>query len=162
MKNTSPDVDAYIDNAADFAKPILKKLRKLFHQACPEIRETIKWSSPFFEYEGILEKAGNTEMSVLKASSVADLPADEILIQYIREAVDLNVRGVKIPRPKREESSQDLEIPNDLEQALSRNAKALASFEAKRETTRLRRLQTAVEWLSEGKPRNWKYMKGWR
>ena len=73
MKNTIPEVDAFIDRAADFAQPILKKLRLLFRHACPEIQETIKWSSPFFELkgivgnmsdpEGILEKAGNTEMA---------------------------------------------------------------------------------------------------
>ncbi|HQY20686.1 MAG TPA: YdeI/OmpD-associated family protein, partial [Ignavibacteria bacterium] len=31
--------------------------------------------------------------------------------------------------------------------------------EAKSETTRNKRLQTALEWISDGKPRNWKYMK---
>ena len=30
--------------------------------------------------------------------------------------------------------------------------------EAKREETRARRIAQAVEWIAEGKPRNWKYM----
>ncbi|HEU4925715.1 MAG TPA: YdeI/OmpD-associated family protein [Vicinamibacterales bacterium] len=30
--------------------------------------------------------------------------------------------------------------------------------EAKMDATRAKRLQQAVEWLAEGKPRNWKYM----
>ena len=30
--------------------------------------------------------------------------------------------------------------------------------EAKTEATRTKRLATAVEWMAEGKPRNWKYM----
>jgi uncharacterized protein YdeI (YjbR/CyaY-like superfamily) len=32
--------------------------------------------------------------------------------------------------------------------------------EAKREATRERRIVTAVEWIAQGKPRNWRYMKG--
>ena len=54
MKNTSPEVDSYIDDSAAFAQPILKKLRNLFHAACPEIRKTIERNSPFFEYKGIV------------------------------------------------------------------------------------------------------------
>jgi uncharacterized protein YdeI (YjbR/CyaY-like superfamily) len=30
--------------------------------------------------------------------------------------------------------------------------------EAKREETRSKRLQTAVAWMAQGKPRNWKYL----
>ena len=41
MKNTAPEVDLYISNAAEFARPILRRLRKLFHQASPQIREEI-------------------------------------------------------------------------------------------------------------------------
>ncbi len=54
MKNASPDVDAYIEKAAKFAQPILKKLRRLFHKACPNIEETLKWSTPCFEHKGIV------------------------------------------------------------------------------------------------------------
>jgi uncharacterized protein YdeI (YjbR/CyaY-like superfamily) len=67
-----------------------------------------------------------------------------------------------------------LETPDDLATALERNAKARATFEgfppsqrrdyiewiteAKRDETRKRRLEQTIEWLSEGKSRNWKYM----
>ena len=54
MKNTSLEVDAYINDAAEFAQPILKRLRKLFHRANPKIQETIKWGVPNFEYLGIV------------------------------------------------------------------------------------------------------------
>jgi uncharacterized protein YdeI (YjbR/CyaY-like superfamily) len=66
-------------------------------------------------------------------------------------------------------------MPADFRAALSRNRKARAAYdaftsshqreylewitEAKGEETRLRRIQTAVDWIAEGKPRNWKYMK---
>lgn len=205
MTNTLPEVDTYIEASAEFAQPILRKLRELFHRACPEIEESIKWSSPFFEYqglvgnmtafkqhvsygfwkaglmsdpEGILERAGNTQMAVLKASSVDDLPADAILIQYIEEAVDLNARGVKVPRDRPATEAKALEVPDDLSAALAMNEQALATFdgfsysnqkdyvewitEAKREATREKRLAIAIEWLAAGKPRNWKYMKKYR
>ena len=205
MANTIPQVDAYIEKSAEFAQPILIKLRSLFHQACPEIEESIKWSSPFFEYkgivgnmtafkkhvsygfwkaglmsdpEGILDKAGNSQMALLKARTVDDLPADAILIRYIKEAVDLNERGIKAPQTKPKTSKKTFEIPDYFLAALMRNKQAQATFEgfsysnrkdyvewvteAKREATRDKRLATAIEWMADGKPRNWKYMKDYR
>ena len=205
MKHTIPEVDAYIEQAGEFARPILRKLRQLFHEACPDIRETIKWGSPFFEHkgivgnmsafkrhvsygfwkaglmsdpEGLLEKAGNTEMAVLKATCPGDLPADEILLQYIREAVALNEKGVKIPRARAAKRPRQLEVPDDLMAAIRADEQAVATFEgfsysnrkeyvewvtaAKRPATRAQRLATTVEWLAEGKPRYWKYIKTWR
>jgi hypothetical protein len=43
-----PRVDAYIEAAAPFARPILARLRELMHTACPGLVETIKWDMPFF------------------------------------------------------------------------------------------------------------------
>ena len=54
MGKRDPRVDAYIAKSADFAKPILNHIRAIVHEACPEVEETIKWSMPHFEYEGIL------------------------------------------------------------------------------------------------------------
>ena len=50
----SKEVDAYIAKSAEFARPILTKIRELFHKGCPEVEETMKWSVPFFEYRGII------------------------------------------------------------------------------------------------------------
>ena len=66
-----------------------------------------------------------------------------------------------------------LTIPPDLSAALKKNKRALAAFEkfppshkreyvdwiteAKREETRTKRLAQALEWMAEGKSRNWKY-----
>ena len=47
-------VDAYIENAAEFAQPILTELRARVHNSCPEVVETLKWRMPSFEYKGIL------------------------------------------------------------------------------------------------------------
>ncbi len=52
MKNTDPRIDSYIARAAGFAKPTLRHLRKLVHEACPDAEETMKWSSPTFLYRG--------------------------------------------------------------------------------------------------------------
>jgi hypothetical protein len=54
MSKKNPRVDAYIAEAADFAKPILLRLRQLVHAACPDVTETIKWGAPFYEHQGIL------------------------------------------------------------------------------------------------------------
>ncbi|MBL8890244.1 MAG: YdeI/OmpD-associated family protein [Planctomycetaceae bacterium] len=52
MPEVDSRVDAYIDNAAEFAQPILRHFRALVHQACPDVVETIKWGMPSFEYKG--------------------------------------------------------------------------------------------------------------
>lgn len=47
-----PRVDAYIERAAAFARPILRELRARAHSACPGLTENIKWGMPAFEYKG--------------------------------------------------------------------------------------------------------------
>ena len=49
-----PRIDAYIEEAAPFARPILRRLREIVHAACPEVVETIKWRAPYFEHHGPL------------------------------------------------------------------------------------------------------------
>jgi uncharacterized protein YdeI (YjbR/CyaY-like superfamily) len=109
-----------------------------------------------------------------RISSLADLPKGSELLGLIRQAARLNEEGVKVARKPREPKKR-LPTPPDLAAALKKNAKARATFEgfspghkreyiewitgAKTEETRKRRLGTAVEWMSEGKPRMWKYMK---
>lgn len=199
MANKIPEVDTYIEKAAEFARPILKKIRALFHQASPKIQESIKWGAPHFEYKGIVGSmaafkhhagfglwkasllkdpnnfftaAGENAMGGRKVTDVSQLPADKILIGYIREAVALNEAGVKAPANRR--PKKPLRIPEYFRAALAKNKKALATFEAfspshkreyvewvteaKQEATRAKRLATTIEWLAEGKPRNWKYM----
>jgi uncharacterized protein YdeI (YjbR/CyaY-like superfamily) len=202
MRRTSPEFDAYIAKSAEFARPILKRIRRLFHRASPRIEETIKWGFPHFEYKGMVGSMaafkqhvsfgfwkgkllsdphklfavmGKTTMSMSKITDASQLPADRILLEYIREAVALNEQGVKLPPWKKPARKQELEIPDDLVRALKANKKAGATFEgfspshkreyvewiteAKQEETRTKRLVTAIEWMTQGKPRNWKYMK---
>jgi uncharacterized protein YdeI (YjbR/CyaY-like superfamily) len=105
-------------------------------------------------------------------AGVADLPSKKMLTACIKAAMTLNEGGAKVARPKKQ--TKDLVIPAYFKAALKKSKKAQATFEAfspshkreyvewltdaKTEDTRLRRLQTAIEWLAEGKPRNWKYM----
>ena len=201
MKSFSPEVDAYIARSPEFARPILARVRKLFHQACPDIEETIKWGFPHFEYKGIVGSmaafkkhaafgfwkgnllpdphglfsgVGNTAMKFARITDVSDLPSAKVLLEYIREAVALNEQGIKAPAKKKKPAKPPLEIPPDLAAALKKNKQALKTFngfspshqreyvdwitEAKQQATRQRRLTAAIEWMSRGKPRNWKYM----
>jgi hypothetical protein len=45
-----PRIDEYIKDAPEFAKPILKHLRKVVHACSPEVEETIKWGKPWYMY----------------------------------------------------------------------------------------------------------------
>lgn len=109
-----------------------------------------------------------------RITAVSDLPSKRALSGYIKKAMALNADGVKAPTRKKPAAKRELAVPDDLARALRKNRKAAASFErfspshrreyiewitdAKREDTRERRLETTIEWLAEGKPRNWKYM----
>ena len=53
MGTKDPRVDAYIERAQPFARPILAHLRRVVHAACPDVQETIKWGFPHFDYKGI-------------------------------------------------------------------------------------------------------------
>jgi uncharacterized protein YdeI (YjbR/CyaY-like superfamily) len=103
------------------------------------------------------------------------LPSKKVLTGYIKEAMKLNEAGVKAPsRMKPKAPKAPVVVPDDLAAALAKNPAAHSTFEnfspgqkreyvewiteAKTESTRNRRLETAIEWMSEGKQRNWKYM----
>jgi len=107
-----------------------------------------------------------------KVTKISELPSASALAAYIKRAMKLNEEGVKAPRatPKK----RALTMPPDLAAALKKNRRAAAAFaafsptnqreyiewlvEAKRDETRAKRLSQAIEWIAEGKPRNWKYM----
>jgi uncharacterized protein YdeI (YjbR/CyaY-like superfamily) len=107
--------------------------------------------------------------------STTELPSRSTLIKLIKQAAKLNADGVKASVMSGRTPRQPLPVPDDLARALAGNRKARDTFnnfppshqreyvewiiEAKREETRAQRLATALEWLVEGKPRNWKYMR---
>ncbi|MBK7653496.1 MAG: YdeI/OmpD-associated family protein [Flammeovirgaceae bacterium] len=104
--------------------------------------------------------------------SLKDLPSDKVIIQYIKEAAKLNEAGIKVEKKK--PVKKELVIPPYFIKALKANKAALKTFdgfsysnkkeyvtwitEAKTEATRTSRMATAIEWMGEGKIRNWKYL----
>lgn len=109
-----------------------------------------------------------------RITGAADLPDEKTLIRYVRKAAKLNETGVKKPG-RSMGKRKPLTVPDYFAAALNNNAKAKKTFanfsptnrrdyvewvtEAKREGTRRQRLKTAMQWMAEGKPRNWKYMR---
>lgn len=195
MPTVDDRVDAYIARQRDFARPILEYARALVHRTCPDVVETLKWSSPAFVYRGeilagmaafkehatfgfwkgelVTGSRGEGAMgSFGRLASLADLPDDATLEGFVAKAMALADAGVKQPRVLKH-PKPSLEPPADLAEALAGNTAAKATFdalrpsgqreyvewltEAKRAETRARRLAQTVEWLAEGKPRNWKY-----
>lgn len=209
MEQFDPRVDAYIAKSADFAKPILSHLRQLVHHAHPQMQETIKWSMPFFDHQGtvcqmaafkqhcafgfwkasaltdpyqIINQGEEASAGSLgRICSLSDLPSDEILIAYIREAIALNESGVKATMRVKEKpvkpgaEKKEITPPEEFLTLLDANPAADENFakfslskqneylewfaEAKTEATRSKRIQTALEWIAEGKSRHWKYQK---
>ncbi len=170
MSKKNARVDAYIAKAADFARPVLKRIRRLIRAACPDVTETIKWSAPFYEHKGILvctpafkkhcalifwkgkllfkdlSAKDNPRKKFRHITSLKDLPNDKILIGYIKQAVKLNESGVKTPRAKPKAKSR-LVVPDYFLAALKKNEQALATFgkfspSCKREY---------VEWITEAR-----------
>jgi len=108
-----------------------------------------------------------------RLTSIKDLRSEKELIGYVRKAVELNKRGTKQTRSK-SNAKRRLTVPADLKSALLNNVKARKTFEefsyshkkeyvqwitdAKRDETRQKRLKTAIKWLAQGKPQNWRYM----
>lgn len=164
----NPKVDEYIANAAEFAQPILKKLRELVHQSHPDIEETIKWGMPNFEYKGLLfnmaafkqhcafgfwkqklikDLDSNEEGmgSLGKIKSLTDLPTDEVLLMLMKEALVLNEKGIQVPKPKK--VKKELIIPQELINKLEAFPKAKEVFEKFSYSHQ----KEYVEWIMEAK-----------
>lgn len=120
-------------------------------------------------------KSGTAMGSFGRITKLSDLPDDRTLIRFIKAAAKLNESGTPSrPRPAATGARKELAVPADLAAALKKNraaAKTFADFspshrkeyiewitEAKREETRAKRLATTLEWLAEGKSRNWQYI----
>ncbi|HYF00016.1 MAG TPA: YdeI/OmpD-associated family protein [Planctomycetota bacterium] len=167
MKN--PQVDAYIAQAAPFARPILRKVRALFHRACPAVEETLKWGVPGFERKGMLggmaafkrhARFGFWRADVLpdpagllrargplgiQVADVSTLPSDRVLLDYIRAAVRLNESG---PPPRaRTRPARPPKVPAGLLSALRKDPKAFSAWKAFSPSCR----REYAEWIAEAK-----------
>jgi len=110
-----------------------------------------------------------------RLTSVKDLPPKRALAGFVKKARALNEEGTPGPISRRTRSRGEAKLPQDLRSALEKDHKARATFEgftpgqrreyvdwiteARRPETRARRLATTLEWLAQGKKRNWKYEK---
>lgn len=198
MAKSEPRIDAYIDKAADFAKPILTHVRALVHKAVPDAEEAIKWGMPHFTVNGknlagmaafkahasfgiwptLSEDAPEETRDGMgnfgKLASVTDLPDDKELTERLQKGAEIIRSGAKAA-PKAKKAPKPLpDMPDDFGAALAANKAAGAVWDgfspsakreyldwvidAKRAETREKRIAQSVEWISEGKQRNWKYM----
>ncbi len=125
-------------------------------------------------FESAVEKQAMGQFG--RISSLASLPPDEKILGWIKKGAEINARGEKVKRPLKH-PKKPIPIPEDLGAALNakKHAQAAATWEtlppsgrrdylewiteAKSDATREKHLTTTLEWLAEGKPRNWKYMK---
>lgn len=165
-------IDAYIDQSADFAKPILHHLREAVHEACPDVEETIKWSAPFFDHHGAmcnmaafkqhcafgfwkaslvledLSRSGDSAGHLGRITSLKDLPPKKKLLELIRKAAQLNESGVKLPkRVPKSGRETELPVPDDLLAALQTNRSAATTFESFPPSHR----REYVQWITEAK-----------
>lgn len=123
--------------------------------------------------EGLFAGQPRASPMGIRVSSLADLPPRKVLVAYVRQARRLNLEGAKQHGPGNARKAPRVVVPADLAAALAGNPRARRTFdalppgarrdyvewllEAKRPQTRARRRDTAIEWLAQGKRRNWKY-----
>jgi uncharacterized protein YdeI (YjbR/CyaY-like superfamily) len=202
MEQYDSRVDAFIENAPDFAKPILEYIREIVHETSPLLMETVKWGFPFFDYKGpvcqmaafkehcsfgfwkatllndpyhALSIGDGSAGSFGRIAKIDDLPSKEILQDFIRQAIALNESGKKTPEAikKALAPKTELVIPEYFTQFLTTYPNASLNFDrfsysnkkeyvewivdAKSDATRQKRMETAAEWIAEGKSRHWKY-----
>lgn len=130
------------------------------------------WKGGLVVGEGAEDEGGMGQFG--RITRLSDLPSKKVLTGYVKKAMELNESGVKSPtRSKPKEPRPEAVVPDDLAAALAATPKARAAFdkfppshrreyiewitEAKTSATRTRRLETAIQWMAEGKSRNWKY-----
>ena len=188
-----PRIDAYIDRAQPFARPILEKVRERVHAVVPDIEEAMKWSHPtyckggkivlgtaaFKEHASVHFWRGQELGFETKAGAMGQLgkltKADDLppnLDELIAKAVELS-QAAPAPRKTKHAPKPPPQMHPEFAEALAKAPKANAALdgfppsaqrdylewidEAKQDSTRQKRIATAIEWLSEGKRRHWKY-----
>jgi uncharacterized protein YdeI (YjbR/CyaY-like superfamily) len=164
-------VNAYIARAQPFARPILKHLRAVVHQGCPDCEESIKWGMPHFAYKGMFcgiaafkqhaafwlwkaklivdpkHSASSKAMGNFgRITSLKELPPKATLVGYVKRARALKDAGVKPVRPPRT-PRKPLSVPADLKAALAKNVKARATFAAFAPSHR----REYIEWITGAK-----------
>jgi len=172
---TDPRLDTYIAEAEPFAQPVLRRLRKLVGQACPQAEEALKWNSPAYVLgkkillitpafkahcrcvfwhtavqrliQAELGKTGRGLELLGRIASVADLPPDRLLLKFIRAAAEHAAPGAK-PDPRDTVPKRSAPRPSaDLAAALRKNTAAARTFAAFSPSCR----REYTEWITEAK-----------
>jgi uncharacterized protein YdeI (YjbR/CyaY-like superfamily) len=134
----------------------------------------MKWSSPFFEYGGVLchmaafkehcafgfwhqgmekvtaELGASRDQAMGtfgRITSLKDLPDDKTIIRFIREATKLNESGEPARPRAGAGEKKELEVPADLVAALRKNKPAAKTFAEFRPSHR----KEYIEWITEAK-----------
>ncbi|QJB69842.1 YdeI/OmpD-associated family protein [Parasphingorhabdus halotolerans] len=196
MGSANPLIDAYVEKAQDFAKPILIHLRALIHEARPDIEEAVKWGMPFFTlngknlcniaafkghavfgfWEGLnveIPKSKDAMGHLGRIRSLDDLPSDKEMLAMIRSVIKQMEHPEKAKAKPIKRPVKVPPMPDDFAAAIAAKSKAQETYDgfapshkrdylewvidAKRDETRQKRIKQAVEWMAEGKDRNWKY-----
>lgn len=128
----------------------------------------------FWKHDLVMKGAprGDAMGSFGRITSLEDLPSDKTVVGYLERAAQLNDEGVKVAR-KAAGSAKPRPVPLYFAAALRKNAKASDAFrkfstskkneyvewiaEAKTDSTRDKRMATALAWIAQGKHRNWKH-----
>lgn len=165
---TDPQVDAYIERQAEFARPILSYIRETVHAGCPEAEETLKWGMPAFMYKRAIlatmaafkahasfgfwrgeAVAGARQEGAMgqfgRITRIDDLPPRAELETMVRKAAALAESGEK---PKRKASAKPaIEMPEDFRTALDAAPAAAATFDGFPPGAR----RDYLEWVTEAK-----------
>jgi len=117
---TDPRVDAFIAQAAPFARPLLLEMRKRIQKALPDAVETLKWRVPFYEINGKIVASmaafkAHTKFGIWQdmqphmqdARTLAELPAAAEYAQQLKAAAE-QVRSAapKKARAKKSEAQR--------------------------------------------------------
>ncbi|MBB6239368.1 uncharacterized protein YdeI (YjbR/CyaY-like superfamily) [Pedobacter sp. AK013] len=177
LRNLVHKADARIEEKIKWGMPFFDYKGTVCHMASFKHHCAFgfwKGSLMIDEY-GVFKERSEAMGLLGKIKSFDDLPSDEILIAYIQQAIQLNENNVKLPPKPKATEKKELVIPEYFVEALQEDPEALAVFqnfslsnkkeyvlwleEAKTEATRIKRLETTLAWLAEGKTRMWKYKK---
>jgi len=195
-QNASKLIDEAFSKFTGFQKEYCNHLRKLIHKAMPDVKEDWKWG-PNFNVNGMVcgvwgfkdhvklvffkgsamkdtyklfnqgkENEGNRSINF----SSADKIDDKKIIEYLKEAAEINRKGIKLVKKEIK-----VVMPAILVKALNKDKASKTYFEslapshrrdyadyisqAKQEETQLRRLDKVMEMLTDKRTLNDKYMK---
>ena len=155
MPAPDPRIDAYLAQAAPFARPILAELRARIHAVCPEAEETLKWKAPAFTYRDkllavmaafkghvafnlwhgtqVMETATESAMGQFgRIATLEDLPSRKAFAAPIKAAMALIASGAPRCGKACAQPKAPAIPPEDFRAALAANPAARATFEASR------------------------------